>query len=443
MLHPWRRPGVGSRPSRLGLALVATLLAVLSVGTGMASSSAAAPVAAPAIGSVATAVPASSANPYSDPLWLPLRSPATISCVKTNCANSSGDWHGYWAIDFLGKLGDPVYAAGAGVFHIGANQKSCSSSGLTDGVWGWVDHGGGRVTKYTHFDHVVATEGQLVTPTTIIGRMGHWGDVAPCTTNYLHFEVRENGVTGPRVEPRRLQACTSSGVVSLPQSLGVSSFDHLGKGAATTPSTTDGCIPTSVLATPAKPTLSVASANAAAKLSWGTPPSGTDQVRVKREVWSPSLQRYGAPTYSSYAGTTTGATVSGLTNARTYRFTVALHNAKGYSAWATSRTVIPATVPAAPVAPRYLTAPTPDYAHYGWNKAVDNGSPLLRYTTQVRCYRSGKFTAWKTATTAPTVFYYNHRGLTGYTSCQVRVRAENKLGPSVWSVVSTLRKSAG
>ncbi len=438
LLNPRRRSGAGARPSRLGLALVATLLAVLSVGTGVASSSA----APPAIGSVPTAVPASSANPYSDPLWLPLRSPATISCVKTNCQNSEGDWHGYWAIDFLGKLGDPVYAAGAGVFHIGANQKSCSSSGLTDGVWGWVDHGGGRVTKYTHFDQLVATEGQLVTPTTVIGKMGHWGDIAPCTTNYLHFEVREAGVTGPRVEPRRLQACTSAGLVSLPQSLGVSSFDDLAKGQAMTPSASDGCIPTSVLATPAKPTLSVASANAAARLSWGTPPSGTDQVRVMREVWSPSLKTYGAPTYSSYAGTTTGATVSGLTNARTYRFTIALHNPQGYSAWATSRTVIPATVPSVPKAPRFLTAPTRDYAHYGWYKSTDNGAPMARYTTQVRCYKNSVWTAWKTAYTTPSVYYYNHRGLTGQTSCQLRVRAENTVGASAWSVISTLRKSA-
>ena len=51
----------------------------------------------------------------------------------------------------------------------------------------WIDHGGGLVTKYTHLDvnGVVAKEGQLVTPSTLIGHMGSAGDVLPCTTNYL------------------------------------------------------------------------------------------------------------------------------------------------------------------------------------------------------------------------------------------------------------------
>jgi len=44
---------------------------------------------------------------YSAPEWLPLRSPARVGFVQTNC---SGPYHGYWAIDFLDherRTGDP------------------------------------------------------------------------------------------------------------------------------------------------------------------------------------------------------------------------------------------------------------------------------------------------------------------------------------------------
>jgi hypothetical protein len=434
-----RAPRVGVGPQLT--ALLAAIVALVAVPFGVVTSSAGAvPLGAETLVTYAP----SSAHPFSDPIWLPLRTPARISCVKTNCLNSSGgDYHGYWAIDFIGQRGDPVYAAGGGVFHVGANSKTCSTtSSQSAGVWAWVDHGGGRVTKYTHLDTLVATDGQLVTPQTVIGKMGHWGDVSPCTANYLHFEVRERGITGPRVNPGSLLACTASGRVSLPGVFnGATSFDALPKGAFTTPAATSACITDVWNSTPPRPPLTVARKPSAAKLTWGTPPAGTTSVRVATQLWSPSLSAWNSPVYTTVSGAPSGTTLTGLTNGRKYRIVVTHKNASGYSAWSVARTVVPATVPSAPKAPRFLTSPTRDYVHYGWWKSNANGAAVTGYTTQVRCYRDGRYRAWTTKYVGASTYYYNHRGLTGYATCQVRVRATNGMGVSAWSTTSTIRKS--
>ncbi len=426
-----------------GAALAAVGALVLAPTTGPTPSTApTARVASPETAAVALAVPASSsAHPYSTPGWSPLRAAAQISCVKTNCTGSGGDYHGYWAIDFLGQRGDPVHAAGAGVFHIGARQATCAQPGTqTDGVWAWIDHGGGVVSKYTHLDAVAATEGQLVTPATVIGSMGHWGDAAPCSTNYLHFEVREGGLKGTRVDPRSLRACVSGGGVTMPGIFGVSSFDALTARTKSTPVSTSDCVVDYWNRTPARPAVSASRRPSAAKLSWGTPPAGTSSIKVTIELYSPSVKKWNDPVYRTYPGTSTGATVTGLANGRTYRVKVAFKNGSGWSAWSSTKSVVPATVPSAPKAPRALTSPTRDYIHYAWWKSSANGSTVTSYTTQVRCYRSGRYRAWTTRSTKGTTYYYNHRGLTGYGTCQVRVRANNAMGPSAWSKTSTIRK---
>lgn len=161
----------------------------------------------------------SAAHPSSDPLWLPLRTAATIGCAVSNCPTSS---HHYWAIDFIGRRGEPIYSAGAGIAHVGGTSGGgCSStSSVGDGNWIWVDHGGGLVTKYHHLDKILISNGQRVSPATEIATMGHSGDVRPCTTNYLHFEIRKDGLTGPRVAIPSMAACSSRGRVDLPRLYG-------------------------------------------------------------------------------------------------------------------------------------------------------------------------------------------------------------------------------
>jgi len=296
--------------------LLAAVVALLAAPLGVATPTAGAVPLGTA--TAATAYAPSSAHPFSDPVWFPLGNPVRLSCVKTNCRGETGaDWHGYWAIDFLGQRGDPVYAAGGGVFHVGATDATCSTTTVSAGVWGWVDHGGGRVTKYNHLDSLVATEGQLVTPQTVIGRMGHWGDIAPCGTNYLHFEVREGGITGTRGNPGSLFACTASGRVSLPGIFnGATSFDALPKVAFTTPAGSSSCVTDVWNSTPPQPSLTVVRAASSARLSWSTPPVGTTSVRIATQLWSTGLKGWNKPTYTTAPGAPTGTTPAGLTNGR-------------------------------------------------------------------------------------------------------------------------------
>src|SRR3954447_18658123 len=93
------------------LLMVLLLLAVVAVGTASVGAPASAalesgaPESAPTsaraavtagptgLAGTALAVAAPTArHPFSDPLWLPLREPARISCARSNC--TSGTYHG-------------------------------------------------------------------------------------------------------------------------------------------------------------------------------------------------------------------------------------------------------------------------------------------------------------------------------------------------------------
>ena len=338
---------------------VALLLVLAAVGLAMLSQPAvalprsvqgqAAP-SRPAVGIVATV---DRAHPFSDPLWLPLRNPARVSCAMSNC--TKGTYHGYWAIDLVGAKGDPVYAAGAGVLHVGDVDPGCKTSAtdIEAGTWVWVDHGGGRITRYYHLDSITATEGQRVTPTTVIGLMGHSGDVVPCTTNYLHFEVRSGGVTGVRVNPGSLLACTGQGRIRLPDAFGATTWDDpmLPGRKVSTPVTTSSCIDTLAGdAVPAQRERAVPAAvggglveRAARRCQPGDDPAGAvepepaslrlaDLRRGLRGLEEQDVHRADRRSH--------------------YRYSVAFHNTYGNSAWSTAsddrpclRAVDPASAP--------------------------------------------------------------------------------------------------
>ena len=67
-----------------------------------------------------------------------------------------------------------------------------------------IDHGNGLVTRYGHLSEILVAEGQQVSPSTILGRIGSTGR---STGPHLHYEVR---VDGEPVDPERfLQAGAS------------------------------------------------------------------------------------------------------------------------------------------------------------------------------------------------------------------------------------------
>jgi hypothetical protein len=195
------------------------LAGTVTVVGGMLVAALVAPVEAVAVPSVV--VPAE----FGIPAWSPMRAPARVNCVRTNCP---GPYHGDWAIDFIdtnSSTFEPLFAAAPGIAHIGAlvGADTCAPEGTAHyGNWVWIDHGAGRTTRYTHLDAVLVTEGQHVTPRTKIGTMGHSGQGAPCRTNYLHMEFRVNNV---KVKPPSMSACVGASRDSLPASLGYAEWN--------------------------------------------------------------------------------------------------------------------------------------------------------------------------------------------------------------------------
>jgi hypothetical protein len=386
----------------------------------------------------------SSTRPYSDPLWLPLREPARVSCVYSNPGCS--DYHGYWAIDFLADRGDPVYAAGAGVFHIGAQSTACSTTNAQAiGTWGWVDHGGGVVTKYTHLDRITAGEGQLVTPTTRIGTVGHSGDVLPCTTNYLHFEVRTGGITGTRVYPGSLLGCQGTARRTYPSAWGYRSWNDVPKGIRSTATLDNGCLPTSTTTTSPPASVAVRGGDRSAKLSWTRPTWGetkVDRYVISQELWGPSMNAWHQPTYRTVTATQLSSSITGLDNGRRYRYRVLAHSATGNSGWTSPVEVVPAAAPLAPGTDRQLSSGT-SYVRFGWWNATAQGTPVTTYTAAIRRRTATGWTAWSFVNEPGDIRTHRWDGLRSGSTYQVTVRANSKAGSSPYGVYRTVTTPRG
>lgn len=420
--------------------LVLLVLAVLPAAAG-ASPVGAAPSAA------ATAAPPSVAHPFSDPLWFPLREPARVSCTHSNPGtvaypDGCGGYHGYWAMDLLGSYGDPIHAAGAGIFHVGAvGDNGCHPSGTTDapGTWVWVDHGGGIVTKYNHLAAVTATEGQLVTPATQIGTMGH-EEVEPCAADYLHFEVRAGGIAGQRVDPGPLWACEGTTRRTYPTAWGFSSWNDIPKATQWTPALGNTCLPASA-GTPVSPApLWSARGDGAVRVAWTTPSSSRpiDRYTVSREVWGPSVGRWHSMDYRDVPATRTSTTFRGLDNGVTYRFRVLAHNEHGNSAWTSYVKGMPAAPPLAPGTDRNLVAGS-TYVRFGWYGAVQRGAPVTSYTVGIRHWTGSAWSAWSFVDLPLAAgLTYRWDGLRRNTTYQVTVRAHSDVGSSPWGTYRKL-----
>jgi Peptidase family M23/Fibronectin type III domain len=374
----------------------------------------------------------SAARPFSAPIWLPLRRTAAVSCTYSSPGCSG--FHSYWAIDLIGQLGDPVYAAGAGYFHIGAVDASCKSATAPDapGTWVWIDHGGGVVSRYHHLDGITAKEGQLVTPSTQIGRMGHSGDFAPCTTNYLHFEVRIGGVKGTRVDPGQLAGCQGATRRSYPSALGYASWRDVPKSSRWTPALDGACLPSSTGTVTVPTSISGSRGNGSAFISWTPPTSATPTVNgyvVSEELWSPSLAAWNSPVYRTVSASQRNTTFTGLVNGRRYRHRVLASNATGNSAWTAFTEVVPATVPVIPATDRGLTA-SADAIRFAWWKSAAQGTPVTSYTLAIRRQTATGWKAWSYLTAPDSELSHIFTGLRSGTTYQVTVRANSSAGSS-------------
>ena len=256
--------------------------------------------------------------------------------------------------------------------------------------------------------------------------MGHSGDIAPCTTNYLHFEVRTGGVTGARVDPGTMLACTASGRIRMPDARGVTSWNdpRLPARQVMTPSGNIGLHQRHLERDAGHAGHERPLRPQSATVAWNAPPTGANRVVVLQELWSPSLHRYGWPTYVVLPVTSRSRTFTGLSNGRTYRYQVAFHNSYGNSAWSGGPHRDPGI---GRRRRRRLLASSPrrrrTTSTSGGGRAPTTGA-RHGYHAARRCLRNGVYGAWVYVTVvASDVYYTNFRGLSGITTCQVKVRA--------------------
>jgi murein DD-endopeptidase MepM/ murein hydrolase activator NlpD len=88
-------------------------------------------------------------------------------------------------VDFAGKVGAPVRAAGRAVVALVARFYLAGNAV-------YLDHGGGLVTGYFHLSRVVVAAGDTVAVGQVIGAVGQTGRA---TGPHLHWIARYGGIT--------------------------------------------------------------------------------------------------------------------------------------------------------------------------------------------------------------------------------------------------------
>lgn len=352
-------PRAAARPPRAAATIV-SLVAIVLVTVGFAA-------AAPA-DALHKAPGASASHPYSDPVWYPLRgSNATLDCATHNPGCLGAKQHKDNAMTMLSrrfwKVGrapiysaQPIYAAGAGILHIGNNVGNRCQYPSSLGTWVWIDHGGGVASRYGHLKGLLPSihEGMYVTPDTIIGYTGHSGESTrgDCNraTNYLNFQIVHNGIHGTSILMPALKVCVNNQPVSWPQ--GLRSF--AASNWQNVPQTTvldnshespTGCVPTSWMRTARAPWTRSFAPSGTHRLTeaWHTPgaSAGVRYVQVELNMyhrannsWSVEMRR----TIRVAGGVPTSTAFAGLFRGRIYRARAAYANSNGWSKWSRWRT---------------------------------------------------------------------------------------------------------
>lgn len=116
----------------------------------------------------------------------PSVAPSTGTMLWPTTARRISQYFGWkhTGVDIDGDFGDPVWAADDGV----VSKAVCQRTGY--GCHVMIDHGGGKVTLYGHFQKILVEQGERVKRGQLIGEEGSTGN---STGAHVHFEVRING----------------------------------------------------------------------------------------------------------------------------------------------------------------------------------------------------------------------------------------------------------
>jgi hypothetical protein len=292
-------------------------------------------------------------HPYSNPVWYPLRgSDATMDCASSNPGCSSAKLHHDQAMSILTRtmVGKkpvyhraPVYAAGAGVLHIGKNVgNACSASGSL-GTWVWIDHGAGVTSRYGHLDGIISSvhEGMYVTPDTIIGYTGHSGEKksGDCyrATHYLNFQITHNGIYGTPTRLSTLHVCSGSKSVTWPSRIHSSwtTFQRVPQTSALRNSgqSATACVSHVWMRTAGLPSSKLAKHTGSVHAVWSKAPSNfrVSRTYVELEEWHPANRTWSVESRRTLSGGTASTWFKGLAHHRIYRTEVNFYNSSGWS----------------------------------------------------------------------------------------------------------------
>lgn len=228
---------------------------LVAAGTAVLGCAVAVPAAAATTASGATRHAASTASTFSAPAYYMFRNfRMRMDCVVSNPGCSSGHTDQSMTLQSVkpgtqggegNYLNVPVYPTGSGIVHIGAiHTAACGPQAPALGNWVWVDHGGGVVSRYAHLSGIAVTNGQQVTPRTVLGKTGNSGEHSTCWVYYLNYQLRHGGVNGTPVALTTLRACSGQTTVLYPtyQNHAWKTFNNVPKNTFLLASGS-GCVP--------------------------------------------------------------------------------------------------------------------------------------------------------------------------------------------------------
>ncbi|MGQ0631150.1 MAG: peptidoglycan DD-metalloendopeptidase family protein [Sporichthyaceae bacterium] len=324
----------------LAFAAAAALILTTAQTAGSVTTDTGAPAATGSEAVSTAAAATSAANPFSDPIWYPLRVEAQVGCGHSNPGCDKP--HDFWT-QILTPTGQKsggtsqgrITSMGHGIAHIGeANGPGCGSGDASFGTWVWVDHGGGVISRYGHLSQILISEGQLVSPGEPVGIVGTTGKRSSdsCFRAYLDFQLKRHGVRGDDFEFPTLQACQGSTRQTWPTAVhGTTSWNTTTQGLIM-PANSDDCIPTATPATTGRPTgVGMSSPGTGRlKVSWTSAGGTVDKVRLELARFRPGTGTYEdrhKGKWKDVAGSATSGTFKGLVSGSKYRVRVHFHTA--------------------------------------------------------------------------------------------------------------------
>ena len=386
-----------------------------------------------------------------------LTSGATAIATGFNhsCAVTAGGGVQCWGSNNLGQLGDgtttssstpvDVYGLTSGVTSIAAGEDHTCALTSAGGVKCWGSNyigqlgDGTTANRLTPVDVSGLTSGATAVAAnythtcalTVAGGVNCWGDntsgqLGDGTTTSSPTPVDVSGLTSgvTAVAAGYTHTC------ALTVSGGIKCWGDNSRGAL---GVNPGWLPVDAIGSfyvpsiPRAPTIGTATAgNTSAIVSWTAP------IDIGPAITSYAVTASPGGRTATVDGSHSSAMVTGLTNGRSYTFTVTATNGVGTSApSAPSNSIVPATVPTSPLSPSAL--PGNGQATVKWTVPANNGGSAITGYVVTPYLAAVAQTAHTFASTATTEIV---TGLTNTKSYTFKVAAKNAVGTGPQSVAT-------